>query len=181
MSIEFSQHVNLMSTQRLSVAERTIVLDSSEQNAQDLLNNALIVIDSNSHRRHSMDTSQFMPNQTIGSSVVKSQSTIMSLPDDESSHIADQLNLPQMHRKKSVSSKERLFSVDSIHRTLSAKSIEHLMKVATTGQSSDRSDSTKFDEQNSLQSVKQRSSIVNTSSNVSNEYSHMHEENKPTH
>jgi hypothetical protein len=86
------------------------------------------MIDPNIQRRHSMDTSKLTPTHSTNNTVVKSQSTTMSLPIDNSSNVSEQLLSPPMNRKKSVSSKERLFSVESLHCT---KSNEHLIKVIT--------------------------------------------------
>jgi hypothetical protein len=76
-----------------------------------------------------MDTS---PNHSNNNTVVKSQSTIMPLPLNNTSNVTEQLSLPTINRKKSVSSKERLFSVESLNRVSSTKSNEHLIKVATS-------------------------------------------------
>jgi hypothetical protein len=76
-----------------------------------------------------MDTSQFSPTHQTNNTVVKSQSTFMSSPLNNSSNVSDQLLAPTTNRKKSVSSKERLFSVETLHRSPSSKSIEHFMKI----------------------------------------------------
>jgi hypothetical protein len=110
------------------------------------------MIDPNIQRRHSMDTSKLTPTHSTNNTVVKSQSTTMSLPIDNSSNVSEQLLSPPMNRKKSVSSKERLFSVESLHRT---KSNEHLIKVITQPIDSynspehERKHSIKHDEQKS--------------------------------
>jgi len=78
-----------------------------------------------------MDTSRLTPTNSINNTVVKSQSTIMSLPINDSTNVSEQLLSPTMTKKKSVSSKERLFSVGSLHRTSLNKSNEHLIKVIT--------------------------------------------------
>ena len=147
------------------------------QTKHDAPRNTLMVVDPNiSHRRHSMDTSQLLPAHSSGSTVVKSQSTIMSAIPNESLMPSDQLNLPTIQRKKSVSSKERLFSVESIHRTSSTKSVERLLKVATTVQpsSSDsrahhslsNQDSGKDEERTPASLSRQPSLTVTTADNV---------------
>lgn len=105
------------------------------------------MVDSNAQRRHSMDTYQISPTTNT---VVKSQSTIMPLPNENSSNVSETMLSPTFTRKKSVSSKERLFSVESLHRTASTKSNDRLIKLAA--QSNDTSNSpdthtTKRDEQ----------------------------------
>lgn len=88
------------------------------------------MIDPNIQRRHSMDTSQYT--STSNNTVVKSQSTIMSSPQNtNSSNVSEQLLSPSINRKKSVSSKERLFSVESLTRSPSMKSNENLIKIVT--------------------------------------------------
>ena len=138
-------------------------------NQLEISHNTLSVVDPNSPRRHSMDTSQFSPTHAANATVVKSQSTIMPLPLDVPSSVSDHLHLPSMTRKKSVSSKERLFSVDSLRRTSSSKSAERssnprLSQLSGHG----RQDSIKEDEQNSATSLKQTSLAVTTADNVSN-------------
>ena len=149
-----SQSIELLKPEKSSTSP------SSQQNT-------LIVVDPNNVRRHSIDTSSVSPSHTNNSTVVKSQSTIMPVPLTESSNVSDQLPIPAMNRKKSVSSKERLFSVESMRRRSSTKSIEQLPKPPHhhTGQSS--SDSIKRDEPNSLTSLKQSNLTVNPSDNVS--------------
>ncbi|CAF4421945.1 unnamed protein product, partial [Rotaria sp. Silwood2] len=100
-------------------------------NSLAVSSNTSLVVDSNIPRRHSMDTSQYSPTHSPTHTVVKSQSTIMPLPRNDSNDASEQLLSPTMARQKSVSSKERLFSVESLHRTSSIKSAEHLIKVAT--------------------------------------------------
>jgi len=81
-----------------------------------------------------MDTSQLTPtnnNNNNNNTVVKSQSTIMSLPINDSSNVSEQLVSPNINRKRSVSSKERLFSVESLHRMSLTKSNENLIKIVT--------------------------------------------------
>lgn len=137
-------------------------------NQLEISHNTLSVVDPNSPRRHSMDTSQFSPTHAANATVVKSQSTIMPLPMDVPTSVSDQLHLPSMTRKKSVSSKERLFSVASLRRTSSSKSAERssnprLSQLSAHG----RQDSIKEDEQNSATSLKQTSLAVTTADNVS--------------
>ena len=96
--------------------------------------NNLSIADCHSYRRHSMDTSQLISLPITNCTVVKSRSSMMGLPMSDSSNVTDQLLSPVNDRKKSVSSKERLFSVESLHRISSRKSIEHLIKVATPNQ-----------------------------------------------
>ncbi|CAF0816840.1 unnamed protein product [Rotaria sp. Silwood1] len=103
--------------------------------------NTSLIVDSNISRRHSMDTSQCSPTHSSTNTVVKSQSTIMPLPRNDSNDTSEQLLAPTITRKKSVSSKERLFSVESLHRTSSIKSAEHLKKVATQQSDINRSHS----------------------------------------
>ncbi|CAF0755721.1 unnamed protein product [Adineta steineri] len=148
---------------------------NSTKNNVTVSPNLSLTVDSNNQRRHSMDTSQFSPTHLTNNTVVKSQSTFMSLPvDDDSNNVSDQLLSPSNHRKKSVSSKERLFSVESLHRSPSTKSIEHLMKVATQSYDTkpavdrfhslpqgDRRHSIKPDEKRSTPLVKQTSLSVN--------------------
>ena len=127
------------------------------------------MVDTNTQRRHSMDTSQFSPTHLTNNTVTKSRSTTMSLTIEDSTHVSDQLLSPTNNRKKSVSSKERLFSVESLHRLSSAKSIEHLMKVAT--QSSDTKHNTLEREQkHSINHNEQKSTplVKQTSLNVTN-------------
>ena len=62
---------------------------------------------------------------------VKSQSTIMPSPMISSVSATESSLSPNVERRRSVSSKERLFSVESLNRRSSIKSAEHLMKVAT--------------------------------------------------
>lgn len=114
--------------------------DKSNPNIQSEHNVTVssLMVDSNIQRRHSMDTSS---NQSANNAFVKSQSTIMPPPmNDSSSAIGSSLS-PTGNRRKSVSSKERLFSVQSLQRTSSNKSQEHLIKGAT--QSDDTSNPTK--------------------------------------
>ena len=94
------------------------------------------MVDSNAQRRHSMDTYQTSPTTNT---VVKSQSTIMPLPNENSSNVSETMLSPTFTRKKSVSSKERLFSVESLHRTASIKSNDRSIKLAP--QSNDTSNS----------------------------------------
>lgn len=108
----------------------------SNTQLQTNLTPSYLMVDSSTHRRHSMDTYQVSPTT---STVVKSQSTIMPLSDEDPSKVSETMLSPPSTRKKSVSSKERLFSVDSLHRTASTKSNDHLIKVAT--QSNDTSNS----------------------------------------
>ncbi|UJR28278.1 hypothetical protein I4U23_009527 [Adineta vaga] len=90
-----------------------------------------LTVDTNTQRRHSMDTSQLSLNHSNNNTIVKSQSKIDNLNKE-----SDQFLVPANVRKKRVSSKECLFSVESLHRgTVTTKSNEHLMKIAT--QSSD--------------------------------------------
>lgn len=158
----FSQHVIPPSSSHL------IELQKPEKNSIPIPNqhNTLLVIDPNTGRRHSMDTSSVTTtstyHQTNNSSVVKSQSTNMHLDTPETSNVSDQLPVPAMNRKKSVSSKERLFSVESMRRRSSTKSTEQLAKSPHTGQSIDQSETIKRDEPNSLPSLKQSTLTVNT-------------------
>lgn len=79
-----------------------------------------------------MDTSDLTPTHpSTNNTVVKSQSSIMPLPINNSSNVSDQLLSPTINRKKSVSSKERLFSVESLNRLSSTKSNENLIKIVT--------------------------------------------------
>jgi hypothetical protein len=118
-----------------------------------------------------VDTSQFSPTTNT---VVKSQSTIMSLPVNDSSNVSDQYLSPTINRKKSVSSKERLFSIESLHRSSSTKSIDHLIKVATTTEAKIPDVQTnnlpeqerKHDPKKSPSLVKQISLAVTTDDNV---------------
>ncbi|CAF0865041.1 unnamed protein product [Rotaria sordida] len=103
----------------------------STNNNLTVLSNTSLIVDPNIQRRHSMDTSQYSPTHLTTNTVVKSQSTIMPLPRDDSKDVSEQLLSPAMTPQKRVSSKERLFSVESLHRTSSTKSTEYLMKVAT--------------------------------------------------
>lgn len=114
----------------------------SNTHLQTNLTPSYLMVDSNTQRRHSMDTYQASPTTTTTtttSTVVKSQSTIMPLPNEDSSKVSETMLSPTPDRKKSVSSKERLFSVESLHRTASTKSNDRLIKVAT--QSNDTSNS----------------------------------------
>lgn len=95
----------------------------SEQNFTD----SSLTIDPNTPRRHSMDEPALSSNNTF----VKSQSTIMPSPMISSVSVTESSLSPNVERRKSVSSKERLFSVESLNRRSSIKSAEHLMKVAT--------------------------------------------------
>lgn len=90
-----------------------------------------LTVDHHSHRRHSVDTSQHSPTHETGPIVVKSQSSIMPLQANESHNVSEQFLTPTMQRKKSVSSKERLFSVESLQRTSSTRSMERRLKVKT--------------------------------------------------
>jgi len=149
-------------------SSHVIELQKSEKNSIPIQNqhNTLLVVDPNTGRRHSMDTSPVTTtsiyHQTNNSSVVKSQSTTMHLDTPETSNVSDQLPVPAMNRKKSVSSKERLFSVESMRRRSSTKSTEQLAKSPHTGHSTDQSESIKRDEPNSLPSLKQSTLAVNT-------------------
>ena len=124
-----------------------------------------------------MDTSQLASLPLANCTLVKSRSSMMGLPMSDSSNVSDQLLSPVNHRKKSVSSKERLFSVESLHRLSSRKSIEHLIKVATTSQPSemlkdddvtyqsirpDQRQSIQRNEQSSRSSLKQTSLAIGT-------------------
>ena len=112
--------------------------NSTNQSDNNLTVSSLLN-DPNAPRRHSMDTTanhsnnnNSNNNNNNNNSVVKSQSTIIPLPMNNTSNVTDQLLSPTVTRRKSVSSKERLFSVESLNRTPSIKSNEHLMKVATS-------------------------------------------------
>jgi hypothetical protein len=105
--------------------------DKSNQSEHNLTVSSLIV-DPNVPRRHSMGTPPVSQNNPNNNTVVKSQSTTMPLPLNNTSNVTEQLLSPTINRKKSVSSKERLFSVESLNRTSSTKSNEHLIKVATS-------------------------------------------------
>jgi len=151
------------------------------RNTLTVSHNSSLIIDPNIQRRHSMDTSQFSPTHSPNNTVIKSQSTIMSSPMDNSSNVSDRLLSPISIRKKSVSSKERLFSVESLHRLSSAKSIEHLIKVATQPSATKHIDDGMYylseqehkhsitpDEQKSTPLVKQTSLNVTTLKHVNN-------------
>ncbi len=119
----------------------------SNNQSKNTLTVSSLMVDPNIQRRHSMDTSQLNPISPTNNTVVKSQSTIMPLPINNSNDLSEQLLSPPMSRKKSVSSKERLFSVQSLHRT---KSNEHLIKVMTQPiDEHNRKHSIKHDEQKS--------------------------------
>jgi hypothetical protein len=105
-----------------------------------------------------MDTSQSVPTHPTNNTVVKSQSIIMSLPINNSNNLSEEFLSPTLIRKKSVSSKERLFSVESLHRTLSTKSNEQLIKVIPP--SLPETYANKYDEQN------QTSLTITTPENV---------------
>ncbi|CAF1320422.1 unnamed protein product [Adineta ricciae] len=93
-----------------------------------------LMVDNSMQRRHSMDTSQLSPNSlNTNNTVVKSQSTIMSLGIDDT-------NPMDNARKKNVSSKERLFSVESLHRIAVTKSAEQSMKVPAQTSNPQRTD-----------------------------------------
>jgi hypothetical protein len=133
-------------------------------------NNSSLIVDSNAQRRHSMDTSQYSPTAQINNTVVKSQSTFMSPQIDHSSNVSEQFLIPTPNRKKSVSSKERLFSIESLHRSPSSKSIEHLMKVAMQPSDTKTTNSETYhsseQEHKSPSLVKQTSLTIATPENV---------------
>jgi len=119
----------------------------SNNQSKNTLTVSSLMVDPNIQRRHSMDTSQLNLISPTNNTVVKSQSTIMPLPINNSNDVSEQLLSPSMSRKKSVSSKERLFPVESLHRT---KSNEHLIKVMTQPiDEHDRKHFIKHDEQKS--------------------------------
>lgn len=134
-SFFLSQHVLPPSSPPVQIHKppKSRPTNQSQQN----LTPSHLMVDSNIQRRHSMDTSKFSPTHPTNSTVVKSQSSIMPLPLEDPSNVSEQLLSPAVNRMKSVSSKERLFSVESLHRTSSTKSNQHLIKVAT--QSNDTS------------------------------------------
>jgi hypothetical protein len=105
--------------------------NSTNQSDNNLTVSSLLN-DPNALRRHSMDTTTNHSNNDNNNSVVKSHSAIMPLPLNNTSNVTEQLLSPTMNRRKSVSSKERLFSVESLNRTSSTKTNEHLIKVATS-------------------------------------------------
>ena len=146
-----------------SASSQAIELQKQERNSipsSHTPQNTLFVVDPNTGRRHSMDTTLDL-SQLNNSNVVKSHSTGVHLDTKETGNVSDQLPIPAMNRKKSVSSKERLFSVESVRRRSSTKSVEQLVKTAPTGQSADQSESIKRDEPSSLTSLKQSSLTVN--------------------
>ena len=79
-----------------------------------------------------MDASQVASNNANNNNIfVKSQSTIMPSPMNSSKSATESSLSPNVERRKSVSSKERLFSVESLNRRSSLKSPEQLTKVTT--------------------------------------------------
>ncbi|CAF4598634.1 unnamed protein product [Rotaria socialis] len=94
-----------------------------------VLPNSSLAVDQTIQRRHSMDTTQHSQQHSANNPVAKSLSTMLPLPTKESNDVSDQLLSPTMTRKKSISSKERLFSVESLHRASSMKSVEYCMKA----------------------------------------------------
>lgn len=149
----FSQHTTLPSSSLTKV--KKVQSNESNNNVSDLTN-SLLTVDQNALRRHSMDTPQHSSSNQTNSSVLKSHSTTIALQTNEPDGESNRLLTSNTSQKKSVSSKEHLFSVDSLHRTASTKSVERFMRVATSPNNvkSDSTDTYNIPEQQRSQSMK---------------------------
>ncbi|CAF3809687.1 unnamed protein product [Rotaria magnacalcarata] len=121
-----SQHVIPTTSPLIEIHKPSSI---TSNNRLAVLSNSSLTVDQTVQRRHSMDTTQHSQQNSANNAVFKSLSTVIPLSTKESNDVPDQLLLPTMTRKKSISSKERLFSVESLHRTSSTKSVEHCMKA----------------------------------------------------